>query len=79
MTTPSLEARVAHVEGLVDEMRSMLDRIKQCMDRLESRIEELRRDLEAQIRTNFPRTIGIMLGTMIPMWVTIILAILLRT
>jgi hypothetical protein len=75
MTTPSLEARVAHVEGIVGEMRSRLDRIEQRLDRLETRLEELRRDIESQLRTNFQWTVGIMIS----MWVTTILAILLRT
>ena len=79
MTSPSLEARVAHVEGIVGEMRSRLERIEQRLDRLETRLEELRRYIESQMRTNFQWTIGIMLGTMLPMWVTIMLAILLGT
>ena len=71
----SLEARVAHVEGIIEEILAPLTSIENLLGRLEDRIDAL----EARMQMNFQWTIGIVLGVLIPMWVTIILAILLRT
>jgi len=58
---------MARVEGILEEMRTR-------MTRLEDEVAQLRREMQA----NFRWTIGIMLAILIPMWVTIILAILLH-
>ena len=105
MTTPSsLEARVAHVEGIVEEMRSRLTSIEDRVTRIEERVQglekrmnegfrdldqkisavelrltekmnELERGMNVRMQANFQW----MLGILLPMWITIILAILLRT
>jgi len=62
---PGLEARVAKVEGVLEEIRSRLNH-------LETRFESEMRDLKGELRMNFRWTIGII----ITMWVTIILTIL---
>ena len=59
---PSLEERVAKVEGVLEEVRARLNHI-------ESEVSQLRRDMHTQFRW----IIGIMLGILIPMWATIIL------
>ena len=45
------------------------------MDNLENRLTAL----ESRMQTQFYWLLGVMLGVLIPMWVTIILALLLRT
>ncbi len=74
--SPSLEERVAKVEGILEEIRSRLNHV-------ETEISQLRQDMNREIgslrqaiQTNFRWTLGIMLGILIPMWVTIIFAIL---
>jgi hypothetical protein len=62
VTTPTLEARVAHLEGIVEEMRSRLTAI-------ESRLTSL----EGRIQTQFLALVGVLVS----MWVTLIVAILL--
>jgi hypothetical protein len=96
MTTPSLEARVAHVEGIVGQVDTRLARMETRLDdsvselrggitllRQEVRADmtSLRQEVRADItslrqegRQNFQWTLGILVG----MWVTIILAILIR-
>jgi hypothetical protein len=65
MTTssPALEARVAHIEGIIEELRSRIQTIETRLDRLDDRLQ-----------TQFQWRIGIML----PMWLTIILAVVLK-
>jgi len=65
----ALEERVAKVEGILEEMRERLSHLE---TRTESGFSELRRELRSQFRW----TLGIMLGVLIPMWVTIIFTIL---
>jgi hypothetical protein len=107
MTTPSLEARVAHVEGIVGQVDTRLARMETRLDdsvgELRGGITSLRQEIRADMtsfrqevrsdttsfrhevrtditslrqegRQNFQWTLGILLG----MWVTIILAILVR-
>jgi hypothetical protein len=74
MTTPSLEARVAHVEGIVGQVDTRLARME---TRLDDSVSELRggiTSLRQEGRQNFQWTLGLLVG----MWVTIILAILIR-
>lgn len=73
---PSLEERVAKVEGILEEIRSRLNH-------METEVSQFRQDMNREIgslrqaiQTNFRWTLGIMLGILIPMWVTIIFAIL---
>ena len=65
MTTE--EGRIGRVEGILEEVRTRLNNLENRMTALESRMQ-----------TQFYWLLGVMLGVLIPMWVTIILAILLR-
>ena len=58
------EGRIGRVEGILEEVRTRLNNLANRMTALESR-------MQAQFYW--------LLGVLIPMWVTIILAILLRT
>ena len=86
MTTPSsIEERIARLEGSFEQIERRLGTLEQDIragfERLESRInrvEERIDRVETKIETRFYWLVGIMLGVLIPMWVTIILAILLR-
>ncbi|MCL0064387.1 hypothetical protein M1N84_00525 [Dehalococcoidia bacterium] len=87
---PALEERMARVEGILEEVRARLNHLDSRFEHLETRFEhlqtrfehlqtrvdsgfgELRREMQIQFRW----TLGIMLGVLIPMWVTIILTIL---
>jgi hypothetical protein len=69
MNIPSLEARMAHVEGIVDELRARLASIENRLDRLEDRINSL----EGRMQTNFLGIVGILVS----MWITLTIAILL--
>ena len=73
-SSPSLEARVAHVEGIVDEMRTGLSRVDGRLEALRAEVHEQLNQMRQEIRSNLIWTIGFLL----PMWVTIIAAILLR-
>ena len=79
-----MEERLARLEGMVEQMDKRLTSIESRLNHLESRLESLeselsraRVELSEKVDRNFRWTVGIMLGTLIPMWVTIILAILL--
>jgi tetrahydromethanopterin S-methyltransferase subunit G len=63
----SLEERIARIEGILNQMDKRLNH-------LETEVVEL----SDKIDRNFRWTIGIMLSILIPMWVTIMLAIILR-
>ncbi len=58
------EGRIGRVEGILEKVRTRLNNLENRMTALESRMQ-----------TQFYW----LLGVLIPMWVTIILAILLRT
>lgn len=60
----SLEERAARIEGILEELRARVSRV-------ETEISELRREM----RSNFQWMLGIMFGVLIPMWVSIILAV----
>ena len=66
------------IRSLREEMGGRIDSLRQ---ELGSFKEEVGREislLRQRIESNFRWTVGILLSTIIPMWVTIILAILLR-
>ena len=73
---PALEERMARVEGILEEVRARLNHLDSRFEHLQTRVDsgfgELRREMQSQFRW----TLGIMLGVLIPMWVTIILTIL---
>jgi len=62
-----LEERAVRVEGILGRMDRRLNHV-------ESELTELRKVLDGSFRW----TIGVMLTLLIPMWVTIILAIVLK-
>jgi hypothetical protein len=62
-----LEERAVRVEGILGQMDRRLNHV-------ESELTELRKVLDRSFRW----TIGVMLTLLIPMWVTIILAIVLK-
>jgi len=73
------EERLAKVEGILEQVgdrlngvETRLNHVGTRLDHLETRFDELRREMH----TNFRWTLGIMLGVLIPMWVSIILTIL---
>jgi uncharacterized coiled-coil protein SlyX len=60
---PSLEARVAHVEGIVEEMRNRFASIEARLSSLESRLDRLENRLtalEGRIQSNFQRMAGLL-------------------
>jgi len=59
-----LEQRVAKIEGILEQLCARMNHLETRMSRLES-----------ELRSNFRWTVGIMLAVLIPMWVSIILAI----
>jgi len=75
MTSSSLEARVAHLEGIVEEIRTRLASIEDRLARLEDRLAALEVRMEARMQSNFQWTIGALLS----MWISIILAILIKS
>ena len=77
------EERLAKVEGILEQVGERLNGVETRLNHLESEISQLRqemnannRELRQEMRTQFHWTLGIMLGVLIPMWVTIILTIL---
>ena len=69
-----VEERLAKLEGMVEQMDKRLASIENRLNHIETRLEALREEMVK----NFRWTIGIMLSVLIPMWVTIILAIILK-
>ena len=70
----SVEERLARIEGIVEQMDKRLASVEGRLNHIETRLEELREEMAK----NFRWTIGLMLSILIPMWVTIILAITLK-
>ena len=68
MTTE--EGRIGRVEGILEEVQNRLNSVDNRLNNLDSRIS----GLETRMHTQFYWLLGVMLT----MWVTIILAILLR-
>jgi len=70
----SLEERVARIEGIVEQMDKRLNHI-------ESELRDLRNEMSGEIgglRRDLNNRFFWLLGVQISMWVTIILAILLK-
>lgn len=71
--------QLARLEARVDSrfagVESRLEGLSSRLEGLNSRLE----GLSSKIDRNFLWTLGIMLGIMIPMWISIIVALLLRT
>lgn len=63
---------MARVEGALEQLSKRLDGMEMRLNHVETEIGELRREM----RSNFRWTLRIMLGVLIPMWVSIILTIL---
>ncbi len=83
ITESPVEERMAKVEGILEEVRARLNHLESDIGRLDGKIDNLRQDmnigmdqLRQKIDTNFRWMVGITLGILIPMWVTIILTIL---
>jgi len=64
MSKAGLEERVARIEGILSQMDKRLNHLETEVAKLGDKMDR-----------NFRWTLGIMLGVLIPMWVTIILAI----
>lgn len=67
----TMDERVAHIEGTLEQMNQHLGRQEDRMDRIEAQIQELRADMRNEIREVRSRIwwlVGIMVGT----WVTTI-------
>ena len=67
-TTTTEDGRLGRVEGILEEVRTRLNNLEGRANSLESRMQ-----------TQFFWLLGPMLGILIPMWVTIILAVVLST
>ena len=67
-TTTTEDGRLGRVEGILEEVRARLNNLEGRVNSLDSRMQ-----------TQFLWLLGTMLGILIPMWVTIILAVVLRT
>ena len=76
MTTssPSLEARVARIEGIIEELRTRIANIEGRLGRLEDKLASLETSLTGRMQSQFQWTLGVMLS----MWISIILAVLLK-
>ena len=74
MTTTE-DGRLARLEGILEEIRARLYSLEARMNGLEARMTAL----ETRMQTQFLWLLGVMLGILFPMWVTIIVALLLRT
>ncbi|RJX15226.1 hypothetical protein CW703_07230, partial [Candidatus Bathyarchaeota archaeon] len=66
------------LEGIVEQMDKRLALVESRLNHIETRLESMEKGLREEITKNFRWTIGIMISILIPMWVTIILAIILK-
>ena len=66
--SPALEQRVAKVEGILEEVRARLNHMESEIRDVRAEISELRREIHINFRW--------MVGIMLIIWVTIILAII---
>ena len=78
MTTTE-DGRIGRIEGVLEEVRTRLNNLENRVSALESRVDTRFTSLESRIQTQFYWLLGVVLGVLIPMWVTIILAVVLRT
>jgi tetrahydromethanopterin S-methyltransferase subunit B len=70
------------IREVVGQLDARMDGFERRMDGLERRMDSLDRRMEAlesTINTNLRWTMGILIGTLLPMWLTMIVAIVLRT
>ena len=78
MPTQELEGRVAKLEGISEQISQRLNHLETIVESmrkdLTSKMDGLRTELLARIDTNFKWILGIM----IPMWITIILAVIFK-
>ena len=72
MTTEN--RRIGRVEGILEEVRTRLNNLENRLNSFESRVEDRFIRLESKVQTQFYW----LLGVMITMWVTIILAVVFR-
>jgi hypothetical protein len=72
MTTEN--GRIGRVEGILEEVRTRLNNVENRLNNFESRVEDRFIRLESKVQTQFYW----LLGVMITMWVTIILAVVFR-
>jgi hypothetical protein len=74
MIRSGLEERVARIEGILEQMdkrfKDVLGQLNERLNHLESEIRDLRRDLNYRFYW--------LLGVQISMWITIIIAVLLK-
>jgi len=75
--------RLAKVEGILEQVGERLNGVETRLNHVESEISQLpqemnvnSRELRTAMRSQFRWTLGITLGVLIPMWVSIILTIL---
>lgn len=78
MPTQELEGRVAKLEGISEQISQRLNHLETIVESmrkdLNSKMDSLRTELLARIDTNFKWILGIMIS----MWVTIILAVIFK-
>lgn len=78
MPIEELEGRVAKLEGISEQISQRLNHLETVVEGmrkdLTSKMDGLRTELLARIDTNFKWILGIM----IPMWITIILAVIFK-
>ncbi len=74
MTTTE-EGRLGRLEGILEEIRARLSSLDTRMNGLEARMTAL----ETRMQTQFLWLLGVILVILFPMWITIIVALLLRT
>jgi chromosome segregation ATPase len=77
MKEGSLEERVARIEGILEQMDKRLNHIESEIRDLRAEIRDLRSEI-GDLRRDLNSRFLWILGVLITMWVTIILAILIR-
>jgi predicted RNase H-like nuclease (RuvC/YqgF family) len=73
--------RLTRVEAIIESLVREVTEIKADIRQLRSEMSELRtemRELRSKIDSNFHWTLGIVIGILIPMWASIVLAIFFR-
>jgi len=77
MKEGSLEERVARIEGILEQMDKRLNHLESEIRDLRAEIRDLRSEI-GDLRRDLNNRFLWILGVLITMWVTIILAILIR-
>jgi len=70
----SIEERVARIEGVLEQIDKRLNHLESELRSIGQRVEAL----SEKVDRSFRWTLGIMLSVLIPMWVSIILAMLMK-